>query len=142
MSEPLDDPRLRQGSDLALDAEKAEADGDATGGRALYAQAAALYVAAARDLTSLPRLRAVLAVSGVCLAARGGRFDRAIEYAERFLAEPGSLDPEGAEELETLLRSYRRALPEKDPEAPAPPKEHLLYRSRQETRERAGRAAA
>ncbi len=110
MTEALDDPRLSQGGDLALEAEALEREGDITGARERYARAAVLYYAAGVTLTDLPKLRAVIAVSAVCLAARGGRFDRAIEYAERFLAEPGSLAPDGVSELETLLENYHRAL--------------------------------
>lgn len=110
MSGIFSDPRVQEGGNLALDAERLERDGRIADARACYVDAAARYHAAAISVAAAPKARAVIAVSAVCYAARGGRFDRAVEYAERFLAEPGSYGDEGARSLESLLADFRRAM--------------------------------
>jgi hypothetical protein len=138
----LDDPRLQQGGDLAMDAEGLEQAGQFADARDRYARASELYAAVALDDATRPKTRAVLAESAVALAARGGRFDRAVAYAERFLAEPGRLTPEGIEELGRLLASYRRLIPKRSVEPPPPRTSRALFRWRDEMRERYyGRAA-
>ncbi len=110
MTDVFDDPRLVESDGAATEAERAERDGDLSAARALYARASARTAAVALELSGLPRTRAILAVSAVCLAARAGRYDRAVDLAERFLAEPGALAPEGVAELHALLASYRETL--------------------------------
>lgn len=116
----LDDPRLAESDAAAFEAERAERDGDLTAARALYARASARTAAVALELSAIPRTRAILAVSAVCLAARAGRYDRAVDLAERFLAEPGALAREGATELHALLASYQQTLDRGRPPRPAP----------------------
>ena len=110
MSNIFADARVREGGDLALDAERLEREGKIAEARALYVQAAEQYYAVALAVHAAPKARMVIAESAVCFAARGGRFDRAVEYAERFLAEPGSYGPEGVRVLESLVDDYRRAM--------------------------------
>jgi hypothetical protein len=132
----LDDPRLQQGGDHAMDAENLEQLGQLADARERYARASELYAAVALDDDTLPKVRVVIAESAVALAARGGRFDRAVAYAERFLAEPGRLTPAGIEELEKLLASYRRLIPKRSVEPPVPTPSRALFRWRDEMRER------
>lgn len=135
MSDVLEDPRLAESDAASFEAERAERGGDLYAARDLYARASERTASVALELSGLPRTRAILAVSAVCLAARAGRYDRAISLAERFLAEPGAIVDEGARELRALLVSYRETV--------APTSRHAhptgsrIFRSRREVRRRA-----
>lgn len=108
MTDFLEDPRIKQAEALYFQAELLERRGDLTDARDLYAKAAALYATVALMVPSdLPRTRGLWAVAAVSVAARAGRFHFAIELAERFLAEPGSLTAGSHHELQTLLERYR-----------------------------------
>jgi len=110
VNDVLEDPRLIESDAAAFDAERLEREGDLPAARALYATASARTASVALELTSLPKTRSILAVSAVCLAARAGRYDRAVDLAERFLAEPGALSRDGIAELQDLLANYRTTL--------------------------------
>lgn len=114
--EVFSDPRLAEGQSFADAAERAERAGDGRKAEDGYARAADLHHRVALDVEGLPRIRSTIAVSAVCLAARAGRFDLAVRYGERHLAEPGSLAAEGIDELEALLVTYRRAMRESSAE--------------------------
>ena len=120
MSDVLEDSRLVESDDAASAAERLEREGDLPSARALYATASARTAAVALEVTGLPRTRSILAVSAVCLAARAGRYDRAVDLAERFLAEPGALSRDGVAELHELLANYRMTL-QRGRTAAAPP---------------------
>ncbi len=111
MSEVFDDPRWRQSEEQAVEAEHASDRGDLAGARSLYRRAAEQAGAFALSIDgSMPRTRAIAAVTAVVLAARGGDFHQAVMLAEMFLASPGSLPVEGVAELETLRASYLHTL--------------------------------
>jgi|LNFM01.1.fsa_nt_gb hypothetical protein len=106
----FDDPRSRRAEERAFEAERCERRGEFARARELYLEAAENSLSVALDVQGLPRVRSVLAVSAVCLFRRAGRYDRAIEAAERLLAEDLSLTEEAAHELRDIVRSSRALL--------------------------------
>lgn len=112
MSDFLDDPRLAEAEAEVFEAEAAERRSDLAGAAAGYRRAADRYAEVAFEVSvSLPKTRAVWAVSAVAASSRGRDFERAIALAERFLAEPDGLTPSGRDELRELLKVARSLRP-------------------------------
>lgn len=112
MSDFLDDPRLAEAEAEVFEAEAAERRSDLAGAAARYRRAADRYAEVAFEVSvSLPKTRAVWAVSAVAASSRGRDFERAIALAERFLAEPDGLTPSGRDELRELLKVARSLRP-------------------------------
>lgn len=112
MRDYLDDPRLAEAEAEVFEAEAAERRGDLAGAAAGYRRAADHYAEVAFEVPmSLPKSRAVWAVSAVAASNRGRDFERAVALAERFLAEPDALTPSGRDELRELLTVARSLRP-------------------------------
>ena len=112
MRDYLDDPRLAEAEAEVFEAEAAERRGDLAGAASGYRRAADHYAEVAFEVpVSLPKTRAVWAVSAVAASSRGRDFERAIALAERFLAEPDGLTPYGRDELRDLLQVARSLRP-------------------------------
>lgn len=108
MNDYLDDPRLAEAEADVFEAEAAERRGDLAEASSRYRRAADRYTEVAFEVpVSLPKTRAVWAVSAVAASSRGRDFERAAALAERFLAEDAGLTPAGREELRELLRVAR-----------------------------------
>jgi hypothetical protein len=85
----FDDPRSREADELSLAAERLERTGDLNGARPLFARAATLEQALARETpTSSPRVRGVLAISAVSLWHAAGAHGHAADLTAEFMADP------------------------------------------------------
>ena len=103
----LADPRLKEAESKAFDAERAERSGDHAQARSLYTAAAELDLLVVLDGVHEPNNRSTIAEECVCLFARAGRYDRAIEAGERILAVSTSLTDDGVTTLRELLAEHR-----------------------------------
>jgi len=100
----LDDPRGAQVDELAFEAERTTRAGRRDDASVLFAQAAAIEAAIARDVAPADdRVRGVLAVSAVALWYKAGRYDDAQQVACEFLAAPQAIDAPSRVELQELL---------------------------------------
>lgn len=113
MTRSLEDPRGQRSEALAFEADRARRNGSEARARSLFAEAAELEAAVARDvLAGKPRVRSVLAISAVALWLDAHRHEDAARTACEFLARPELLSEQGKAELEALLE---RALHERGP---------------------------
>ena len=104
------DARSRQSEELAFRAETAWAVGGVEEARELFAQAAELEEAVAREVSlGHPRIQSVLAISAVALWYKAANFDRAKRLAYTFLASADALTEQGTKDLEELVDRCSRA---------------------------------
>lgn len=105
----FDDPRHRESEELAFLAERAERSGDVVKALAGFARAAELEEANALDVPGAQaKVRTLLGISAVSLWLRAERWGEAARAGCAFLAHPGSLTPDGRQELRLLVeRAWR-----------------------------------
>lgn len=107
MNEWLDDRRAARGEELGYEAECAERDGDVDRARDLYRAAAAEYAGVALTVSpDHPNTRSALGISAVACFARALEFGRAVDLAERLLAQAGALSERGRTELLRMVQTY------------------------------------
>jgi hypothetical protein len=107
MNEWLTDPRAVRGEELGYEAECAERDGDFARARDRYRAAATEYAGVALSVSpDHPNTRSALAIAAVACFARAHDFGRAVDLAERMLAQPGALFERGRTELLRMVRTY------------------------------------
>jgi hypothetical protein len=74
-----------------------------------------------------PNTRSDLAISAVVSFACAGRYDRAVQFARRMLAQQGMLSPRGRGELLKTLAEYEPLVtPTRLPTKPAPRHPHRM----------------
>jgi hypothetical protein len=113
MTRSLEDPRGQRSEALAFEADRARRAGNEAWARALFAEAAELEAAVAREVPpGKPRVRSVLAISAVALWLDAHRHEDAARTACEFLARPELLSEQGKADLEALLE---RAFHERGP---------------------------
>jgi hypothetical protein len=106
---PLRDPRRRRSEELAAEAEGAWRQGDHDRARKLFAAAAAIEEAVARDAPpTMPRARSAVAIAATALWQRAGDFATAKLVAYWFLGQPTGLTDEGRQDLERLVERCAR----------------------------------
>ncbi len=104
----FDDPRGRQGEQLAFEAERALNTGEVDRARTLFAQAAELEEKVVADTNpGEPRVKRVLAVSAVALWYKAYRLSRAQTLARHYLAL-GTVIDDDLRELDGMIREARR----------------------------------
>ena len=107
MNEWMNDRRAARGEELGYEAERAEQDGDVERARDLYRAAASEYAPVALTVSpDHPNTRSALAIAAVACFARALEFGRAVDLAERFLAQPGALSERGRTELLRMVQTY------------------------------------
>lgn len=88
-------------------AEQAERSGDPAGARTGYHAAGEADATVALSVPAdHPNTRSDLGIAAVASLARSGDFGRAVEVAQRLLAEPDALRESGAAELRRLADEY------------------------------------
>lgn len=109
LGNPLSDARRKESEKLTVEAEFAWKNEQLDDARTLFAQAAAIEEAVARDApTSMPRARSALAIAAVALWNRAGDFVRAKRVGHFFLGQEDGLTEQGREDLERLVERCAR----------------------------------
>lgn len=100
--------QINDADSLFFKAETAEKEGDNNAARYYYMHAADCYAAEANAMQDMPNTKGGLAVAAVECFARAKLFDKAVEWARRFLAEKpaGVLAQSARRELRDMLREY------------------------------------
>jgi hypothetical protein len=107
MDDWLNDPRAVRGEELSYEAECAESAGDFALARKLYREAATEYVGVALSVSpDHPHTRSALAIAAAACFARALDFGRAVDLAQRMLAQPGALSERGRTELLKMVQTY------------------------------------
>jgi hypothetical protein len=108
---PLFDPRRRRSEEATAEGEKAMAESASDRARSLFAEAAAIEEAVARDAPlEMPRARSAVAVAAVSLWHRAGKLSRAKTVAYRFLGQENGLSESGYSDLERLVERCSREM--------------------------------
>ncbi len=106
------DERTKLAEGKVFEAERLERRGAFAVARARWGEAAELFSKVAISVAAdHPNTRADLGIAAVACFARSLRFDLAVEFAERLLAEPDGLSPGGKLELEQMVAEYARRQP-------------------------------
>lgn len=107
MSAWVTDPRAKRAEENAFEAELAEAAGDNDRAKNLWLVAAADYVPLAYAIPpEEPNARGAIGISAVACLARGGDFVRAVDIANRLLAQSGALSSRARGELVRMAENY------------------------------------
>lgn len=106
------DPRTAAAEVDAFEAEQAERRGDPRRARELYVRAGEALAAVSLSVSpDHPNTRSDIAISAVACLARGGELGRALEHAQRMLAEPDALSEHGRRELRRSMADYGSLIP-------------------------------
>lgn len=120
MRSHFDDPRHRRAEDIGARAAAAHDRGDYGEARKLYAEAAPLEEAAAREASrEHPQERGGLAVSAAAMWYKAGCLHEAVALAEQFFAEE-ELDPRDRAELRKIADYCRTQTLRLDARGPSP----------------------
>lgn len=112
----LDDPRGKQSSLLAFEADRLLSAGDVVAAREHYARAAALDSSLLEEIPREQRQAFnILAVSAVALWKKAGRPDKVEELASRLLLRAADLSPYAFRELRTMRDEARAGGPDAHP---------------------------
>ena len=107
MNEWYRDPRFRQAEATQIAADQAERDNQRDLAMVRHFEAAeALANLALSVPADYPHTRSDFAISATVSFACAGRYDRAVQFARRMLAQQGALSMRGRGELAVMLNEY------------------------------------
>lgn len=134
------DRRFKEAEAKSLAADQAERQNQRDLAMALNYEAAEGFASVAISVPAdHPNTRSDLAISAVVSFACAGRYDRAVQFARRMLAQQGMLSPRGRGELLKTLAEYEPLVTTiRFPTKPAPRNPH---RMRGDVRDRFARVA-
>jgi hypothetical protein len=120
------DRRFKEAEAKSIAADQAERQNQRDLAMALNYEAAEGFASVAISVPSdHPNTRSDLAISAVVSFACAGRYDRAVQFARRMLAQQGMLSPRGRGELLKTLAEYEPLVtPIQRPTKPAPRHPH------------------
>lgn len=106
------DPRYREAEAMQIAADQAERENNRDLGMARHFEAAeALANLALAVPADHPHTRSDFAISATVSYACAGRYDRAVQFARRMLAQQGALSMRGRGELSLMLKEYEPLVP-------------------------------
>jgi hypothetical protein len=134
------DRRFKEAESKSIEADQAERQNQRDRAMTLNHEAAEGFASLAISVPAdHPNTRSDLAISAVVSFALAGRYDQAIQFARRMLAQPGMLSPRGRGELAKALAEYEPLVtPSRLPAKAAARRPH---RARGDVRDRFSRAS-
>ena len=112
MNDWFRDPRTVNGEAKSYAAEQAERRNHLKLAHELYLDAADSFASVALNVPlDYPNTRSDLAIAAVACFGRAQEFDRAVELAQQFLAQPDALSMGGRSELARMARDYAQLFP-------------------------------
>ena len=122
------DPRFKEAEAKSIAADQAERQNQRDLAMALNYEAAEGFASVAISVPAdHPNTRSDLAISAVVSFACAGRYDQAVQFARRMLAQQGMLSPRGRGELLKTLAEYEPLVtPIRFPTKPAPRQPHRM----------------
>lgn len=112
MSGWFSNPRCKEGQAKSIAADEADRRGETDKAMALHLEAARAFASVAIVVPAdYPNTRSDIAISAVVSFACADRYDLAVRFARRMLAQGGMLSPRGRGELAEMVEEYAPLVP-------------------------------